>query len=63
MSGFSPLHTLIFLLVVSSLTIPFFFIFPRAGIPSWVAIFCVFPPIALVFLWVLALKTWPMDRA
>ncbi len=44
------------LVVAVLLCIPFWKILPRSGIPSWVAIFAVFPPIALILLWIVAFK-------
>ncbi len=38
------------------LCIPFWRILPRVGIPSWVALFAIFPPLALILLWVVAFK-------
>ena len=43
------------------LCIPFWRILPRVGIPSWLAIFAIFPPLALILLWVVAFKG-PVDQ-
>jgi hypothetical protein len=48
---------LIWMLVMAALLIvPFWKILPRNGIPNWVAVFAIFPPIALILLWVVAFK-------
>jgi hypothetical protein len=48
---------MIWMLVVGALVIiPFWKILPRNGIPSWVALFAIFPPVALILLWVVAFK-------
>jgi hypothetical protein len=44
------------LLMVALLIVPFWKILPRSGIPAWVAIFAIFPPVALILLWVVAFK-------
>ncbi|VAV87323.1 hypothetical protein MNBD_ALPHA07-710 [hydrothermal vent metagenome] len=38
------------------LCVPFWRILPRVGIPSWAALFAIFPPFALILLWVVAFK-------
>jgi hypothetical protein len=38
------------------LVVPFWRILPRVGLPNWVALFAVFPPVALILLWVVAFK-------
>jgi hypothetical protein len=62
MSGLSTWHWIIVLVYFVAVTIPFFKLFPRAGIPGWVGIFAVIPLVALLFLWILAFKDWPQDR-
>jgi len=48
---------LIWLVIMAAVVIvPFWKILPRSGIPNWVAIFCIFPPVALILLWVVAFK-------
>ena len=49
--------------VILAQVVPFWRILPRAGIPSWVALFAIFPLISLVLLWVMAFKRWPGDDA
>ena len=61
MGSMSILHWIIFLFVAASATIPFFRIFPRAGIPGWVGLFGLVPLMPFVFLWILAFKKWPGD--
>ena len=57
MYGYGYSGGLIGLLVMGALlVIPFWRILPRNGIPSWVAIFAIFPLIALILLWVIAFK-------
>lgn len=34
--------------------VPFWRLLPRFGMPNWVAIFAVFPPVALILLWIMA---------
>jgi hypothetical protein len=48
---------------IASVTVPFFKIFPRAGIPAWIAVFGVVPLVPLIFLWMLAFMRWPQDDA
>ena len=62
MGTLSIFHWLILAIVAATVTIPFMKILPRAGIPGWVGIFGIVPVVPLVFLWVLALKTWPSDQ-
>ncbi len=40
----------------------FWRILPRAGVPSWVSLFCIIPFGLFVLLGVLAFKTWPSDK-
>jgi hypothetical protein len=54
-------HWLIPLGYIASVTVPFYKIFPRAGIPAWIAVFGVVPFVALTFLWMLAFMRWPQD--
>ena len=45
------------LLIIGLLiVVPFWRLLPRFGIPSWVAIFTLFPLVALILLWVMAFK-------
>jgi len=49
--------SLFWMLIVSALiVIPFWRLLPKFGIPNWVAVFTLFPLVALVLLWVLAFK-------
>jgi hypothetical protein len=54
-------HWIIVLAYFASVTVPFYRIFPRAGIPAWIAVFGVVPFVALIFLWILAFMKWPQD--
>jgi hypothetical protein len=54
-------HWIVLLGYIASVTVPFFKIFPRAGIPAWIGIFGVVPFVALIFLWMLAFMRWPED--
>ncbi len=55
--GYGYSSGLIWMLILAALVIvPFWRILPRAGIPSWVAIFAVIPLGALILLWVVAFK-------
>ena len=57
MYGYGYGGGLIGLLIMGALlVIPFWRILPRYGIPSWVAIFAIFPLAALILLWVIAFK-------
>lgn len=48
---------LIMILVMAVLLIvPFWRLLPRFGIPNWVGIFAIIPPVALILLWVMAFK-------
>ncbi len=47
----------LWLLVIGALVvIPFWKLLPRFGIPNWVALFAIFPLVALILLWVMAFK-------
>ena len=50
-----------FLIVAAILVIPFWRILPRAGLPAPVALGAVIPLGAVILLWVLAFKRWPLD--
>jgi hypothetical protein len=52
---------IIVLAYIASVTVPFYKIFPRVGIPAWIAIFGVVPMVPLIFLWMLAFMRWPQD--
>jgi hypothetical protein len=56
-------HWIVVLGYLASVTVPFFKIFPRAGIPAWIGVFGVIPFVALIFLWMLAFMKWPQDNA
>lgn len=43
--------------------VPFWKIFPRAGMSPWLSLFSIIPIISVLFLWVLAFKKWPGDEA
>ena len=45
-----------FLIVAALLVVPFWRLLPRYDIPNWVALVAIFPPAALVLLWVIAFK-------
>ena len=48
---------LIWMLIAAALVVvPFWRLLPRFGIPSWVAILAIFPPVALILLWVMAFR-------
>lgn len=50
-----------FLIMALVLVPPFWFILPRAGIPSSVALVAAVPLGAIILLWVLAIRQWPTD--
>ena len=53
---------LLFWLIAAALVVvPFWKILPRAGLSPWWSLAAIFPLIALILLWVLALKRWPGD--
>jgi hypothetical protein len=54
---------LMVLAYIKSVTIPFYKIFQRAGIPAWTAVFGVVPMVPLIFLWMLAFMKWSQDTA
>jgi hypothetical protein len=60
--GMSTWHLLVLIVIAATFIVPFYRIFPRAGIPAWVAIFGIVPFVPLIFLWVLAFKRWPGDK-
>ncbi|WP_255564391.1 hypothetical protein [Mameliella sp. CS4] len=48
---------ILWLIVLGALVVvPFWKLLPRFGIPNWVAIFAIFPLVALILLWVMAFK-------
>lgn len=51
------------LVYIASVTVPFYKLFLRAGIPAWIAVFGVVPMMPLIFLWILAFMRWPQDAA
>lgn len=63
LGNLSVWHWMILLGYIASVTVPFAKIFPRAGIPAWIAVFGVVPFVALIFLWILAFMRWPQDDA
>jgi hypothetical protein len=62
MGEISYFHWLILLSMMLIYIVPLWLILPRAGIPSWVAIFAFFPLVAIILLWIMAFKTWPGDE-
>jgi O-antigen ligase len=50
-----------FLIIAAVLVIPFWRILPRAGLPAPVALVAVIPLGAVILLWVLAFRRWPLD--
>lgn len=38
------------------LVVPFWRLLPRHGIPNWVSLAAIFPPAAVILLWVIAFK-------
>ncbi|MFZ5708570.1 MAG: hypothetical protein ACOY4T_02620 [Pseudomonadota bacterium] len=44
------------LIVGALLVVPFWRLLPRHGIPNWVSLVAIFPPAALILLWVIAFK-------
>ena len=63
MNSFSIWHLLIAIVWLLITTVPFIKILPRAGISSWLAVLGIIPFMPIVFLWVLALRTWPGDAS
>jgi hypothetical protein len=61
MGQFSVWHWLIVLVYALILIVPFWRIFPRAGMPSPLSILMGVPLVNIVLLWVLAFKRWPGD--
>ena len=47
---------LMMLVMAALVIVPFWRLLPRFGIPSWVALVALFPPAALILLWVMAFK-------
>jgi hypothetical protein len=45
-----------FVIIGALIIIPFWRLLPQFGIPSWVAIFTLFPLVALILLWIMAFK-------
>jgi hypothetical protein len=61
MGAMSFWHWLLVVLWLATFIIPLWRILPRAGIPSWVSLFCIFPLAVIVLWWVIAFKKWPGD--
>lgn len=57
-----PMHWLIVLVLASTL-IPVARILSRTGHNAGWCVFCLFPLINLILLWVFAFKAWPTDKA
>lgn len=55
-------HWIVVLVYFASATIPFYKLFPRAGVPRWIALFGILPGAPLGFLWMLAFMKWPEDK-
>ncbi|RMH46750.1 MAG: hypothetical protein D6688_04330 [Alphaproteobacteria bacterium] len=47
---------LMFLVFAVLVIVPFWRLLPRFGIPAWVAIFAIFPLVALILLWIMAFR-------
>lgn len=45
-----------FLIASALVVIPFWRLLPKFGIPNWVALLAIFPPVALILLWIMAFK-------
>ena len=57
MGGYGMGGGFLWLIIIGVLVIvPFWKLLPRFGIPNWVAIFTIFPFVALVLLWIMAFK-------
>ncbi|WP_319531669.1 hypothetical protein [uncultured Cohaesibacter sp.] len=54
-------HWGIIALAVIAWVVPFWRIFPRAGIPAPVSLLMCVPPLSVILIWVLAFKRWPGD--
>ncbi len=49
------------LFMAALLVIPFWRLLPRAGMPAPVALVAAIPLGAVILLWVMAFKRWPLD--
>ena len=48
---------LVWMLIVGAVVVvPFWRLLPQYGIPSWAALFAIFPLVALVLLWIMAFR-------
>jgi hypothetical protein len=55
--GYSPFGGFPWMLILAALVIvPFWRLLPKFGIPNWVALVALFPPAALVLLYVMAFR-------
>jgi hypothetical protein len=61
MGGASIWHWLI-LLVFFVNVIAFWRLLPQAGISKYLSILAFFPPVAVIFLWVIAFRTEPLKQ-
>ena len=47
---------LVWLIGAALVVIPFWKLLPRSGMPSWLALFALFPPVSIILLWVMAFR-------
>jgi hypothetical protein len=60
MGSISIWHWLVSVFLILNV-MAFWKILPRAGLPFWLAAFAIFPPAAMILLWVVGFKKWPGD--
>ncbi|MGQ4273044.1 hypothetical protein [Terrihabitans sp. B22-R8] len=62
MNSFSPIHWLITILTLVVMIVPFWKIFPRAGLPAVLSLVMALPLVNIIMLWFVAFKRWPGDQ-
>ena len=55
-AGHGQFGILILLALAAALVIPLWRLLPRHGIPAWISFFAIFPPCALLLLWVVSFR-------
>ena len=51
-----------FLIFMVAVVVPFWRILGKAGFPPWLSLFALFPPAAVLLLYVVAFVPWPAQR-
>ena len=54
--GMGAMGLLWMLVVAAVVVVPFWRLLPQFGIPSWMSLLAIFPPAALLLLWIMAFR-------